>query len=206
MCWQLELTSRQGNGGMTLLLMFFEVIKKCGKWLWRKTGRTAGILLSSLPSLVSLGFREAHLLPPTPSSKLPHYWAWPRDRHWLDKPERKNLETAVSSPPPNKSWEDLFFLLCLIFLLSSSKKSSLARHDFPCLSISISWLPVKQLKVMAEVAQPWCIAAKSPSSQWDWVLEFIPLRTSWQGIYRNIYDTYFIYINRCKKSRQENEW
>lgn len=182
MCWQWELTRRQGNGGMTLLLMFSEVIKKCWKLLWGKAGRMEGILLSSLPSLESLGFGEAHPLPLTPSSKLHHYWAQSRDIHWLDKPERRNIEIAVSSPPANKTWEDLFFLPCLIFffshLLLKKKKSALARHDLLCLSISIGWWPVKQLKAMTEMAQWCCIFAKSLSSQWDWVLEFIPLRRS----------------------------
>lgn len=66
MCWQLELTGRQGSGGVTLLLRFSGVIQKCEKWLWGKAGGMEGILLSSLPSLVSLGFGEAHLLPPHP--------------------------------------------------------------------------------------------------------------------------------------------
>lgn len=64
MCRELEPTSRRGAGGMILLHIFSEVIKKCGKWLWRRAGRVEGILLSCLPSLVSLGFREVHLLPP----------------------------------------------------------------------------------------------------------------------------------------------
>ena len=167
MCWQLETTSRQGNGEVTLLSLFFEVIKKCGKWLWRKPGRMERILLSSLPSFVSLGFGEVHLLPPTPSSKLHRCWARSRDMHRLVKPEIKNIQIAVSSPPAIKTWEDLFFLLCLIFLLPSFtlKKSALARHALLCLSISISWWPVKQLKAMTEMAQRRSIFAKSPSSQ-----------------------------------------
>lgn len=150
MCWQWELTRRQGNGGMTLLLMFSEVIKKCWKLLWGKAGRMEGILLSSLPSLESLGFGEAHPLPLTPSSKLHHYWAQSRDIHWLDKPERRNIEIAVSSPPANKTWEDLFFLPCLIFFFSHLllKKK---------ISISKTWLTLSQYfhKLMA------CKAVKS---------------------------------------------
>lgn len=55
-----------GQRGVTLLLTFSEVIEQCGKWLLGKAERVEGILLSSLPSLVSLGFGEAHLLPPYP--------------------------------------------------------------------------------------------------------------------------------------------
>lgn len=137
MCWQLELTSWQGTGGMTLLLMCCKAIRKCGKWLWRKAGRMEGILLSSLPCLVSLGFGEAHLLPPTPSSKLHHYWAESRNIHWLDKPDIRNIEIVVSTVSANKTWEVLFFLLCLIFILSALLKN----HHLQDMTYSVSTFP-----------------------------------------------------------------
>lgn len=148
MCWQLELTGGVMGVWATLLPAFSEVIKKCGKWLWRKAGRMEGILRSSLPSSVSQGCGEAHLLPPTPSSKLHHYWAWRRDTHWWDKAETGNVEIGVSSPLANEAWEALFFLPCLTFLLSSFtfKKLALARCELLCLSISVSWWPGEQLK------------------------------------------------------------
>lgn len=133
---------------------------------------------------------------PTPSSTLQHYWAWSRNKQWLDKPEMCNSwDCGLISTSKQNLGRPLFpSLSCfssLLFYLK--KKSALARHDLLCLNISLSWWPVEQWKAMTEMAQRWCIFAKSLSSQWDRVLAFIPLRTSWQDIYIYTYNVY-IYI------------
>lgn len=95
-------TGRQGSGGVTLLLTFSEVIKNSGKWLLRKAGRMEGILLSSLPSLVSLGFGEAHLLPPHPPQNCILIGPGPE----MCIHEIRNVQIAAS-----------FFVFCLILHL-----------------------------------------------------------------------------------------
>lgn len=81
MCWQLELTGRQGNGGVALLLAFSEVIKKVWEVAVEK-GWEDGRNFAVISAIFSIpGIWRSTPASPTPSSKLHRYWAWPRDVH-----------------------------------------------------------------------------------------------------------------------------